>query len=236
MTSGDTKSALAAAWVEARASSGVLQEQIDRYVAASRRIIPDVLMTYDRMVERLMVSDAGSTAPAVGDTLPDGMLPDDLGRLVRISQLYAQRPLVVSFNRGHWCPYCRLELQALKQATLAIESTGGALVSVVPEIGAYRAKMIEDNGLAFRVMSDIDLAYAMELGLVVWIGEDMKALYQARGIDLARFQDNDAWMLPIPATFVVAHGGRIAARFVDPEFRRRMPIEDILSGLRSLQG
>ena len=92
--------------------------------------------------------------------------------------------------------------------------------------------MIAANELPFPVLSDIDLAYALEVGLAVWIGEEMTALYSARGITLSQFQGNDAWLLPIPATFVVARGGRITARFVDPEFRRRMSIESILTALK----
>jgi peroxiredoxin len=234
MSDSNQTAALATAWATAEASSPVLQEQLDHYVAASRLIIPEVLDAYDRMVERILRGEAGRAAPNIGDMLPDALLPDDAGRLVALSALTEHRPLVVSFNRGHWCPYCRLELRALRRAAPLIEARGAGLISIVPEIGEFRAKMIAANELPFPVLSDIDLAYALELGLAVWIGEEMKALYSARGITLSQFQGNDAWLLPIPATFVVAKGGRITGRFVDPEFRRRMSIESVLTALASI--
>ena len=225
------KQALSKAWADAEASGATLFEQLDRYAGASRQIIPDVLASYDRMVARLIQGEAGTTAPSVGDEMPDVLLPDSGGHLIALSTLWANRPLVVSFNRGHWCPYCRLELHALKHAAAQIEFAGARLVSIVPETAEFSSKMIETNALPFRVLSDIDHAYALELGLTVWTGPEIGAVYVGFGIDLARFQSSTTGMLPIPATFVIAPGGRISARFVDPEFRHRMPIEDILAAL-----
>ncbi|MGO8917300.1 MAG: hypothetical protein ACLQJR_15440 [Stellaceae bacterium] len=77
-------------------------------------------------------------------------------------------------------------------------------------------------------MTDLDLAYAMSLGLVFWVGEKIKQMYLGFGIDLARFQGNGGWFLPIPATLVVGKDGLVKARFVDPDFRHRMSTEDIM--------
>jgi peroxiredoxin len=53
------------------------------------------------------------------------------------------------------------------------------------------------------------------------------------GRKLPEYQGNDAWMLPIPATFIVGTDGRVDARFVDPDYRKRMAIEDMLAALRA---
>lgn len=104
-------------------------------------------------------------------------------------------------------------------------------MSIVPETATFSSRIVETNGLSFPVLSDLDHAIALQLGLAVWTGEELNTLYRSRGIDLERFQANAAALLPIPATFVVDADGRIRARYVDPEFRRRMPIEDILAAL-----
>lgn len=225
------RQALGQAWQAAAQSEVSLQVQLDRYVAASRAIIPDVLATYDRMVARLERGGAGAEAPAVGDALPDMLLPDAGGRLVAISSLHAGRPLVISFNRGHWCPYCRLELLALQKAGAALEASGVGLVSIVPETGEFSSRMIESNGLTFPVLSDIDHAYALQLALAVWTGDELRALYGRMGIDLARYQASASGLLPIPATLIIGADGCVRARFIDPEFRRRMSVEDILAAL-----
>lgn len=223
--------ALGQAWQAAAQSDVSLQEQLDLYVAASRAIIPDVLATYDRMVVRLERGGAGAEAPAIGDALPDTLLPDAGGRLVAISSLHVGRPLVISFNRGHWCPYCRLELLALQKAGAALEASGVGLVSIVPETGEFSSRMIESNGLTFPILSDLDNAYAMQLALAVWTGDEIAALYGRMGIDLARYQAGGGRLLPIPATFVIGADGLVRGRFIDPEFRRRMSIEDIYAVL-----
>jgi len=87
------------------------------------------------------------------------------------------------------------------------------------------------GGLLFRVLTDLDLTYALSLGLVFWVGEKIKQTYRQFGIDLERFQGHGGWTLPIPATLVIGTNGRVKARFVDPDFRHRMAIEDILRAL-----
>jgi peroxiredoxin len=139
--------------------------------------------------------------------------------------------VVVSFNRGHWCPYCRLELRALAKAYPAIAATGAQVVSIVPETMEYSQRLRRTNGLPFRLLSDIDLGYALSVGLAVWIGEEVKQRYVSAGIDLALYQRNDGWLLPIPATYVVGQDFHVRARFVDPDFRRRLSIEEIMGAV-----
>ena len=110
------------------------------------------------------------------------------------------------------------------------------MVAVVPETAKYARALQQTRDLPFRVLTDLDLAYAFSLGLVFWVGENIKAdkikeTYRAFGIDLERFQGHGGWLLPIPATLVVGKDGRVKARFVDPDFRHRMAIEDILGAL-----
>ena len=85
--------------------------------------------------------------------------------------------------------------------------------------------------IPFKVLTDLDLAYAFSLGLVFWVGEEIKDAYLKFGIDLAQFQGHGGWLLPIPATLVVGSDGRVKARFVDPDFRHRMGMETILDAL-----
>jgi peroxiredoxin len=81
------------------------------------------------------------------------------------------------------------------------------------------------------VLTDLDLAYALSLGLVFWVGDKIKETYRQFGIDLERFQGNGGWLLPIPATLVVGRDGRVKGRFVDPDFRHRLGMEQVLAAL-----
>ena len=101
----------------------------------------------------------------------------------------------------------------------------------MPETAKYARALQQTRGLPFRVLTDLDLAYALSLGLVFWVGEKIKQTYRQFGIDLEQFQGHGGWLLPIPATLVIGTDGRVKARFVDPDFRHRMGIEDILRAL-----
>ena len=145
--------------------------------------------------------------------------------------MLASGPVVVSLNRGHWCPYCRLELRALARASEQLQGRGVSIVSIVPESGAFVARLVDAQSLPFTVLSDIDLGYALSIGLVVWVGAELTASYRAFGIELPRYHGNDSWFLPIPATFVVGEDRRIRGTYVNVDFRRRMTIEQIDAAL-----
>jgi peroxiredoxin len=81
------------------------------------------------------------------------------------------------------------------------------------------------------VLTELDLAYTLSLGLVFGVGDKIKDAYLKFGIDLEQFQGNGGWLLPIPATLVVGSDGRIRARFVDPDFRHRMGMETVLGAV-----
>ncbi|KAB2913973.1 MAG: AhpC/TSA family protein [Hyphomicrobiaceae bacterium] len=218
-------------WGTVAGSDTLLDDKLAAYSRAARQHLPDVEAAYDCLVQRIAQNGAADYAPAVGDGFPDGVLPATEGHLVRLSALWASGPLIVSFNRGAWCGYCRLELKTLSEAYPAVTALGASAVAIVPE-SPERARALKDTcGAPFPVLVDRDLGYALSLGLVFWLGDELKDAYLKLGVDLGRFQGNDGWFLPIPATFVVDKDGAVLARFVDPDFRRRMPIHDIVRSL-----
>jgi peroxiredoxin len=224
--------ALAEAFERADTLDVPLGKRLELYLLESRKLLPDLEATYDELVARLKESRADELVPAVGESLPDFLMTDSEGRLVDLNSLLAQGPLVISFNRGPWCDYCGLELHALARAYPEIVASGGDVVSVVPETAHYAKALQQSRGVPFRVLTDLDLAYAFSLGLVFWVGDKIKNAYRQFGIDLERFQGHGGWLLPIPATLVVGKNGLVKARFVDPDFRHRMEIADILAVLR----
>jgi peroxiredoxin len=208
-----------------------LDERLKFYLGESRKLLPDLESTYDQLVARIQANGADVLVPAVGDRLPEFLMTDSDGHLVSLAALVAKGPVVISFNRGPWCDYCGLELHALARAYPDIVAAGGDVVSSVPETGKYAEVLKQSRGVPFRVLTDLDLAYALSLGLVFWVGDKIKETYRQFGIDLERFQGNGGWLLPIPATLVVGQDSRIKARFVDPHFRHRLGIEPILRAL-----
>ena len=223
---------LARRFADADALDRPLDQKLAEYVARSREIVPDVIAAYDRLVSRLCET-VGQGAPQIGEQMPEFLLPDQGGNLVSLSELIRTGPAVVSINRGHWCPYCRLELRALARAHPLLDRRGAQIVSIVPETAMFTNKLAEEHALPFKILTDVDLGYALSIGLMIWVGDEVIELYKTLGIDLPRFQGNDSWFLPIPATFVVGQDRRIRAGFVNPDFRHRMTIEQIDAALQA---
>jgi peroxiredoxin len=140
--------------------------------------------------------------------------------------------VAVTFHRGHWCPYCRININALARAHGEIAAEGGQIVAIMPDRQKFVAELKSQSNVPFPILTDMDNGYALSLNLTIWVGAEMQRMMEGRQ-DLPTFQGNNSWMLPIPATFVVGRDGLIRARFIDPDYRKPMTIADMLTALRS---
>jgi peroxiredoxin len=224
---------LEAATEEAQRMDAPLSVRLQAVADTVRELSLPFADVIDRLVARLADNGVGVTAPGPGEPMPPFLLPDETGRLVSLSSLLEKGPVVVSFNRGHWCPYCRLDVDALARAEAEIASLGAQIVAISPETSVWAAELKAYAKASFHILSDLDGGYALELNLLFWVGDEAQRALSGAGVDLVQFQANDTWMLPIPATFVVGSDGEVLARFVDPDYRRRMEVEDLLETLRA---
>lgn len=229
----DTKS-LRDVFDEARALAMPLAQRLGHLDRGLRDLGPEWAAAYDVMVKTLTDAKAGAGAPRAGAPFPRFLLPDEIGQLIDSATLLAKGPLVVSFNRGHWCEFCLLELNGLDEIAAAVSTLGASIVAIMPERTGFTRRCRADNRLTFPILSDIDLSLALALGLAIPVSPRVLDLLRADGVLLAEVQGSAGWLLPIPATFVVARDGTIAACHVDPDFRQRLEPADILAALRSL--
>jgi peroxiredoxin len=210
-----------------------LNERLGAFADTVRKLNPTFAEAVDRLVERLKEKGAGTGAPAPGDVMPSFLLPDDAGHLVSLEELLEKGPVALAFHRGHWCPYCRINTTALVEVQEKARAEGGQIAAILPERRQFATELRAEAKVPFPILLDMDNGFAMSLNLAIWVGEEMKQMMAQSGWDLPTYQGNDAWMLPIPATFVVGTDGRVAARFVDPDYRKRMAMEDMLDALKS---
>ncbi len=216
------------------AMPGDLRDRLIAYSAHSSRLNPATAAAYDRLIGHLASIYTGQIGPAIGEAMPDFLLSNQNGELVSLDRFLEHGPLVISLNRGHWCPYCKLDLRALAAITPDIRRLGAEVVSIMPEKAHYTKQAIANSALPFPILSDVDLGYALSLGLVYWIGEEVKALYDQLGLDLERFQGHPGFFLPIAAKFIVGRDGIVKARQIDIDYRQRMEPAAILEALTKL--
>jgi peroxiredoxin len=210
-----------------------LNERLARFAIVSRELNPSYATLVDQLIARLESSSAGTGGPRPGDPMPPFLLTDQTGRLVSLSDVISDGPVALIFHRGHWCPYCRINTKSLAQAYPRIREAGGKIVAVMPVRQQYTAQMIAELDLPFPILTDLDNGYAMSLDLAIWLGAELRDFFAKRGHDLPAYQGNDAWMVPIPATFVVSTDGMVRARFIDPDYRRGVEVDDLLAAFRA---
>ncbi len=218
-----------------------LQDTLDAFKAAFEADqLPFKLAAQDHALMREAIqaqiaSGIAERALTVGDAAPAFTLPDSENRPCSSTALLAKGPLVVSFYRGIWCPYCTLDLQALQTALPAITQRGAQLLAVSPQSAAHNRQAARDNALTFPLLSDAGNRLAAQFGLRYRLPDALIALYQQRlGLDLTQFNQDDSWTLPLPARFVIARDGRIVYAEAHADYTRRPEPQALLSVLEGL--
>jgi peroxiredoxin len=214
-----------------------LRDKLDEQWRRLRQRSPDVAQAYDALVEALAASRITEGSLKAGERMPDFDLPNVEGHFIASQALLGRGPLVVSFFRGGWCPFCTTELAALRQAAPDIAARGASLVAITPDTGTSLAAAKRNNALGYEVLSDLDFGLALQFGLVFRVPDAIRDLYRRLDLDLGARHGNahDAWLLPIPATYIVDREGMVRHAEVDCDFRRRMEPAAILGMLDSLR-
>ncbi|CAN7755645.1 peroxiredoxin-like family protein [Rhizobium sp. LjRoot258] len=191
---------------------------------------------YIYLVDWLRETDVASRALRVGDTAPDFLLPDAHGRLHSSEHLRSEGPLVVSFYRGGWCPFCNSELRALQAVKAEFDSLGANLVVVSPETRDLPRQLKQQLNLDLTMLADVDHGVAISYGVLFRVPDDTKAHCAGQGYNFGHRHGSTEWMLPMPATFVIDQDGVVRNTFVEPDFTIRQEPSDILTKIRQLAG
>ena len=215
--------------------SKTLAEQTQETVEAFIGGLPEeVQQTVGGVMQRLMSSNITDNASNVGDKAPEFRLPNVKGGDTTLSELLESGPVVLSFYRGGWCPFCNLEFKALHDKLPEMQALGATLVGISPEALAVSQQTAQDNALEFEVLSDEGNRVARDYGLVMVVDEAIRPHYMQWGIDIPSANGDETFELPVPATYVIDQSGVIRAAHVDKDYTKRMEPADIVAALRAL--
>lgn len=214
-----------------------LQDKLDAFKANfETNVAPaDVVAVMHRATADLIATGQHDRALKAGDKAPDFTLSDPDGKPVRLADLLSSGPVVLTFYRGVWCPYCNIDLTAIEDVADDIRAAGAALIAVSPQTPINSRKSQRQNGLSFPILSDAGLKVAEQFGIKFAMPDDLIAIYKAFGNDFNVINGDDSWTLPMPARYVIASDGTIAYAEVSPDYTRRPDPADLLPVLHGLK-
>jgi len=214
-----------------------LQDRLDAFRAEfeGKQAPPQVVAAMHKATENLIATRQAERTLKVGDAMPPFKLLDSDGTSVDSAKLLAKGPLVISFYRGVWCPYCNLDLQALEAVAEDIRSLGATLVAISPQTAPNSRKAKEQHHLSFPILNDPNGKIAHAFNLRFRLADDVVQIYKGFGVDLAAFNGEPSYTLPMPARFVVAQNGSIVYAEVSPDYTRRPDPSELLPSLLRLR-
>lgn len=212
-----------------------LKEQLEELAAQFKTKIPEqAAAVMKQSLEDLEKCGIINQVLKEGEHASDFALPNLMGRTVRLNQLLSKGPVVVSFYRGSWCPYCNLTLRTLEKSLPEIQAEGATLVAISPELPDVSLSTVEKDRLTFEVLSDSGSKVAKEFGIAYQLSPELVKLYEGFGINLAQSNGDETSTLPLAATFVINTNGTIAYAFADTDYKKRMEPSDIVAILKRI--
>ena len=169
----------------------------------------------------------------VGDTAINFTLKNALGEDVSLSTYLKKGPVVLTWYRGGWCPYCNLTLHRLQEELPNLKAEGANLLALSPEVPDKSMSTKEKHELEFEILSDLGNSVGHDYGIVYKLTDDVAEIYQD-GFDLHGYNGDESDELPLAATYIIDQNGIIQYAFLDAEYRNRAEPSEVIAALKKL--
>jgi len=217
---------------EAEALKATLREELDERRLNMRRFVPKATQAInDRAVEEFRAAGLAQQALKVGDRAPELTLPDVNGKSVSSVELLVSGPLIVTFLRGRWCPFCCATVEAWQEHLAEVKAKGASLVAISAMTTKQGDFMRDQHKLMFPVLSDAGNSVARQFGVAYKVPEYQQELFKTVFINLPFINGDESWTLPLAATFVIGTDGTVRYAFADPDYTLRAEPREVLQTL-----
>ncbi|WP_372747060.1 peroxiredoxin-like family protein [Lutibacter sp.] len=212
-----------------------LKELTDAKIAEGRKNNPEFMKGVDDIIFKAKAFQQGEKAIKIGEKAPNFDLPNPLGNPISLSSLLNKGPVVITFYRGSWCPYCNLQLRALQNKLKDIQKLGATLVAISPEVPDSSMTKNEISEMEFIVLSDQDAKVASQYGVAWEVPEFLlEHMRIDRNLDLKKINNGNSSVLPIPATFLLGIDGIVKWNYVNVDYRTRSEPDEIIEALKNI--
>ncbi|MGG5505533.1 MULTISPECIES: peroxiredoxin-like family protein [unclassified Myroides] len=192
-----------------------------------QQVPPEVLNSFSQSIEEVKHLQLENHCIKLGETFPNFKLQNTSDQCIELNDLLQKGPVIISFFRGSWCPYCNLELRALQQELYALEAKAVTLIAIAPQLPSHSALVKENLDLTFELLTDQDNRLAKQIGIAFELQDYVIPIYQNLGIDLTSYNGTTQQELPIPAVFALDSTGCVTYKFVDANYMNRMDINEL---------
>ena len=212
-----------------------LQAELDAKKVAFEQASPaERVALFEKGVTDVAESGVLESALQVGDLAPDFTLPAASGDSVTLSKLLMDGPVILTWYRGGWCPYCNIQLQALNAAMPQVSAAGGQIIAISPEIPDSSLSTANESALGFPVVSDVGNEVARDYGIVYVLPTDIQDAFAGR-LDIPAYNADSSMTLPLAVTYIIDTDRLIKYACVDPDYRKRAEPAALVAFLRQLQ-
>lgn len=195
---------------------------------------PDKLEEMQGIMNEILNSGIEQSSLKVGDRVPDFELPDHNGDMINLESLLREGPVILNFYRGSWCPYCNLELREFQKRLPDIQRLGARMIAISPELPDFTTMTSQESELEFPVLSDVGLHIASKFGLVYELDKKLVPMYKKFGINLLKYNGDESYKLPVPATFVISKEGVITFAYASADHSKRAEPAKVIAVLKEL--
>ncbi len=209
-----------------------LKEELGAFAQQMSQNAPkDVLETMGAEIGKLAQSGIAENSLKTGSLAPAFELQDSKGNLISLESLTKKGSVVISFNRGNWCPFCNIEFKHLQQSVEAVKKAGANLIVIAPQLPEKSNELIAQNNFDFPVLYDKGNEVAKKFGLAFTLAEPLRPIHKAFQMDIPAHNGDERYELPVPATYVVNQNNEITFAYVNPNWMERANTEEYLSVL-----
>lgn len=211
-------------------AQGLLQEKLDmRALKSSKKVDPKVAKVMKSSEQSLRDSKMSESFPKVGEKLNDIAINDR-----KLSEYLKDGPVVLKFYRGHWCPYCTIELKEYQNYDEQFKQAGASMIILTPDTPKQITKNKRKNDLTLNIYSDKNNQIAKELNLMFTLDDELVEVYKGFGINLEESQGNKKNQLPIAATIVIGKDRVVKYFFGDVDYKKRAEPTEVLKIVKGL--
>lgn len=217
-------------------ASETLTEQLDsRRKASMKKRTTEVAKIMHEGNEEVKKMSLHKSLPNVGDPFPDIEMTKKDKSKVSIREYWKDGYAVIKFYRGHWCPYCQIELKAYQDEIEKFNSLKAKIVVLTPDVYRYIDKTKRRFKLDFDIFQDKDNLIGKKLGIVFKLNQKVGGLYKKFKIDLNDSQGNSDKELPLPATYVVNQKGEVIYKFADADYTLRADPLEVIAAIKKIE-